>query len=145
MPDPWEEPIGDFLKRKARTPYVTFQEIYELLDIPAVRQVPDNAKRIKEIATKCGQLTLPPTVSGKTLGAVLRRLPYWQELIKEYEARGEWLRPYSFRDTFSVRAHSFNISDTNIAQAMGHTVEVHHRSYRTTEWKAVRSAFAQAS
>ena len=29
-------------------------EIYELLDIPAVRQVPDNAKRIKEIATKCG-------------------------------------------------------------------------------------------
>ena len=91
------------------------------------------------------QLSLPPTVSGKTLGAFLRRLPYWQELIKEYEARGEWLRPYSFRDTFSVRAHSFNISDTNIAQAMGHTVEVHHRSYRTSEWKAVRSAFAQAS
>jgi integrase len=91
------------------------------------------------------QLSLPPTVSGKTLGAFLRRLPYWQELMKEYEARGEWLRPYSFRDTFSVRAHSFNISDTNIAQAMGHTVEVHHRSYRTSEWKSVRSAFAQAS
>ena len=89
-------------------------------------------------------LSLPPTISGKSLGAFLRRLPYWQELMKEYEARGEWLRPYSFRDTFSVRAHSFNISDTNIAQAMGHTVEVHHRSYRTSEWKAVRSAFAQA-
>jgi integrase len=91
------------------------------------------------------QLSLPPTVSGKTLGAFLRRLPYWQGLMREYQARGEWLRPYSFRDTFSVRAHSFNISDTNIAQAMGHTVEVHHRSYRTSEWKAVRSAFAQAS
>jgi integrase len=91
------------------------------------------------------QLSLPPTVSGKTLGAYLRRLPYWQQLVAEYEARGEWLRPYSLRDTFSVRAHSFNISDTNIAQAMGHTVEVHHRSYRTSEWKAVRSAFAQAS
>ena len=91
------------------------------------------------------QLSLPPTVSGKPLGAFLRRLPYWKELMKEYEARGEWLRPYSFRDTFSVRAHSFNISDTNIAQAMGHTVEVHHRSYRTSDWKAVRSAFAQAS
>jgi integrase len=90
-------------------------------------------------------LSLPPTVSGKTLGAFLRRLAYWQELMKEYQARGEWLRPYSFRDTFSVRAHSFNISDTNIAQAMGHTVEVHHHSYRTSEWKAVRSAFAQAS
>ena len=90
------------------------------------------------------QLSLPPTVGGKTLGAFLRRLPYWQELVKEYQARGEWLRPYSFRDTFSVRAHSFNISDTNIAQAMGHTVEVHHRSYRTSEWKTVRRAFAQA-
>jgi integrase len=91
------------------------------------------------------QLTMPPTVSGKTLGAFLRLLPYWQELVKEYGSRGEWLRSYSFRDTFSVRAHSFNITDTNISQAMGHTVEVHHRSYRTSEWKAVRKAFAEAS
>ena len=32
------------------------------------------------------QLKLPPTISGKTLGAVLRRLPYWQQLMAEYEA-----------------------------------------------------------
>ena len=38
------------------------------------------------------QLKLPPTVTGKSLGAVLRRLPYWQQLMTEYEARGEWLR-----------------------------------------------------
>jgi hypothetical protein len=91
------------------------------------------------------QLSLPPTVCGKNLGTILPHLPYWQQLTIVYEARGEWLRPYSFRDMFSVRAHSFNISDTNIAQAMGQTVEVHHRSYRTSEWKAVRSAFAEAS
>ena len=90
------------------------------------------------------QLKLPPTVSGKTLGAVLRRLPYWQKLIAEYEARGEWLRPYSLRDTFSVRAHGIVKDDTLIAAAMGHTVEVHHRSYRTSEWRSVRTAFAQA-
>ena len=90
------------------------------------------------------QLSLPPTVSGKTLGAYLRRLPYWQELIKKYEARGEWLRPYSFRDTFSVRAHSYSIDDTMIASAMGHTVEVHHRSYRTSERRSVRKAFREA-
>ena len=90
------------------------------------------------------QLKLPPTVSGKTLGAVLRRLPYWQQLMGEYEARGEWLRPYSLRDTFSVRAHGIVKDDTLIAAAMGHTVEVHHRSYRTTEWRSVRTAFAQA-
>ena len=91
------------------------------------------------------QLKLPPTVTGKTLGAVLRRLPYWQQLIAEYEARGEWLRPYSLRDTFSVRAHGIVKDDTLIAAAMGHTVEVHHRSYRTSEWRSVREAFAEAS
>ncbi|GIS14550.1 MAG: hypothetical protein CM15mP116_11330 [Synechococcus sp.] len=65
------------------------------------------------------QLKLPPTVSGKTLGAVLRRLPYWQQLMAEYETRGEWLRPYSLRDTFSVRAHGIVQDDTLIAAARG--------------------------
>ena len=46
------------------------------------------------------QLKLPPTVSGKTLGAVLRRLPYWQQLIADYEAQGEWLRPHTQRHVF---------------------------------------------
>ena len=91
------------------------------------------------------KLTLPTTVSGKTLGNILRRLPYWQQLVAEYEARGEWLRPYSFRDTFSVRAHGCGIEDTMIAAALGHSIEVHHRSYRTSEWRSVRSAFAKAS
>ena len=91
------------------------------------------------------QLKLPPTVSGKTLGAVLRRLHYWQQLMAKYEALGEWLRPYSLRDTFSVRAHGIVKDDTLIAAAMGHTVEVHHRSYRTSEWRSVRAAFAPAS
>ncbi|RNC85192.1 MAG: hypothetical protein ED554_13310, partial [Synechococcus sp. YX04-3] len=91
------------------------------------------------------QLPLPQTVSGKTLGNILRRLPYWQQLVAEYEARGEWLRPYSFRDTFSVRAHGCGIEDTMIAAALGHSIEVHHRSYRTSEWRSVRKAFAEAS
>ena len=91
------------------------------------------------------QLTLPQTVSGKTLGNILRRLPYWQQLVAEYKARGEWLRPYSFRDTFSVRAHGHGIEDTMIAAALGHSIEVHHRSYRTSEWRSVRKAFAEAS
>ena len=48
------------------------------------------------------------------------------------------------RDTFSVRAHGIVKDDTLIAAAMGHTVEVHHRSYRTHEWRSVRKAYAQA-
>ena len=90
-------------------------------------------------------LQLPETVSGANLGARLRRLPYWNQLVQDFAANGEWLRPYSFRDTFSVRAHDLGISSTNIAQAMGHSVEVHHRSYRTSEWKGVRDAFSRAS
>ena len=90
-------------------------------------------------------LQLPETVSGANLGARLRRLPYWNQLVKEFAANGEWLRPYSFRDTFSVRAHDLDISSTHISQAMGHSVEVHHRSYRTSEWKGVRAAFSRAS
>ena len=97
------------------------------------------------LAEDWDQLQLPIAVSGKALGAILRRLPYWQQLVTEYKARGEWLRPYSLRDSFSVRAHSYAIDDTMIAAAMGHTVEVHHRSYRTSEWKGVRRAFARAS
>ena len=98
-----------------------------------------------ELEENWDQLTLPPTVSGKPLGAFLRRLPYWQQLVAEYDARGEWLRPCSFRNTFSVRAHGYAIDDMMIAAALGNSVEVHHRSYRTSEWKGVRSAFAQAS
>ena len=75
---------------------------------------------------------------------LLHRLPFWQQLLAEYEARGEWLRPYSLRDTFSVRAHGILKDDTLIAAAMGHSVEVHQRSYRKTEWRSVRTAFAQA-
>ena len=90
-------------------------------------------------------LQLPETMNGANLGARLRRLPYWNQLVQDFAANGEWLRPYSFRDTFSVRAHDLDISSTNIAQAMGHSVEVHHRSYRTSEWKGVRDAFSRAS
>ena len=43
------------------------------------------------------------------------------------------------------RAHGIVKDDTLIAAAMGNTVEVHHRSYRTTEWRSVRKAFAEAS
>ena len=41
-------------------------------------------------------------ISGANLGKTLRRLPYWQELVKQKAEQGEWLRPYSFRDTYSL-------------------------------------------
>ena len=58
--------------------------------------------------------------------------------MTEYKARGERLRPYSLRDTFSIRTHVIVKDNTLIAAAMGHTIEVHHRSYRTTEGRSVQ-------
>ena len=89
-------------------------------------------------------LQLPHNMSGKSLG-VLQRLSHWQQLMAEYEARGEWLCPYSLRDMFSVRAHGIVKDETLNAAAMGHTVEVHYRSYRTSERRSVRKAIAETS
>ena len=72
-------------------------------------------------------------------------VPYWQELKAKYEAQGEWLRPYSFRDTFSVRSHDREIETTLVCAAMGHSMEVHRRSYRNHEAKTIRKAYERAS
>ena len=98
-----------------------------------------------DLVEKWDALAWPPTISGKSLGAKLRLLPYWQELKAKYEAQGEWLRPYSFRDTFSVRSHDLEIETTLVCAALGHSPEVHRRSYRTYEAKTVRKAYERAS
>ena len=71
-----------------------------------------------------------------------RAAPYWQQLMAEYEARGSGCG----RTHCGHSASGYGIvkDDTLIAAAMGHT-EVHHRSYRTSEWRSVRKAFAEAS
>jgi hypothetical protein len=98
-----------------------------------------------DLVEKWDELEWPPTISGKSLGAKLRLLPYWRELQAKYAAQGEWLRPYSFRDTFSVRSHGLEIEATLVCAAMGHSPEVHRRSYRTYEAKTVRNAYKRAS
>jgi len=98
-----------------------------------------------DLVEKWDELEWPPTISGKSLGAKLRLLPYWRELQAKYAAQGEWLRPYSFRDTFSVRSHGLEIEATLVCAAMGHSMEVHRRSYRTHEAQTVRNAYKRAS
>ena len=91
------------------------------------------------------ELVWSPTISSKRLGTKLRLHPYWQELNAKYEARSEWLRPYSFRDTFRVRPHGLEIEATPGCAAMGHSMEVHRRSERTHEAQTVRDAYKRAS
>ena len=81
--------------------------------------------------------------TGKPSGAVQT---YWAELVKHYDNRdpSEWLRPYSFRDSFSLRGHRQNVEVGAIADAMGHSLQVHCRSYRWASSETTRAAFAGA-
>ena len=68
--------------------------------------------------------------TGQPAGAVQI---YWAELVKQYanQKPSEWLRPYSFRDTYSIRCHREGVPVASICDAMGHSEAVHMRSYRT--------------
>ena len=68
--------------------------------------------------------------TGQPAGAVQI---YWAELVKQYanQKPSEWLRPYSFRDTYSIRCHREGVAVASICDAMGHSEAVHKRSYRT--------------
>lgn len=86
----------------------------------------------------------PMEITGANLGKTLRRLPYWQELVKQKAEQGEWLRPYSFRDTYSLVCESMQVHKADLCAAMGHSEEVHNRSYRTTSFRTMRDSFKQA-
>jgi hypothetical protein len=95
-------------------------------------------------AVNRGELDLPTNkqgelvdVDGRNLGNRLRQLPLWRDLEAKYAAQGEWLRPYSFRDSWSHEAGRYGMSDHNICRAMGNTPEVRNRNYRTTSFESM--------
>ena len=56
---------------------------------------------------------------------------FWLKLRKKHAAMKptEWCRPYSLRDSYSVRSHREGVPEESICDAMGHSIEVHRRSY----------------
>ena len=66
---------------------------------------------------------------GQALGTYLRRKDAWNALRKEADHLGEQLTPYSFRHRYAKGMHAAGIPIANIAEAMGHTIEVHLQSY----------------
>ena len=87
---------------------------------------------------------LPNTVDGKAFGTWLRRQPEWKELVSKYDAQGQYLKPYAFRHSFSVRCTRYGIADSHASEVMGHSPEVHRRSYRTSRQEDVLDAFTNA-
>ena len=86
----------------------------------------------------------PRKLDGHYCEVFLKRQPEWQQLRQVCEDRGEWLRTYSFRDTFSLRCHRQKIELGAICTAMGHNIEAHGRAYRWGSEQTTAAAFASA-
>lgn len=102
-------------------------------------------------AMQAGLLDLPKgrdgelrRLEGKSVLRYLEAMPEWQQLNERTAARGEWLRPYTFRDSYSLRCHQQGIEVGSIALAMGHTLAVHSSSYRWASEQTTAAAFAAA-
>jgi integrase len=94
-------------------------------------------------------IQLPPLQSGNGaadgLGTYLKRQSAWKSLRAELEARGERLVPYCFRHSYSLRAHRRNIDAGSAARSMGHSLEVHLRSYPWASAAGTEAAFERAN
>ena len=66
---------------------------------------------------------------GQALNQYLRRRAVWMALRDDAKKQGEQLTPYSFRHRFAKGMHAANIPIANISEAMGHTIEVHLKSF----------------
>ena len=77
--------------------------------------------------------SLPPLGAegkgGEALRTHLRRRTAWQSLQKEAENINEVLVPYTFRHRYAKQSHAAGFPVSNIAAAMGHSIEVHLESY----------------
>ena len=66
---------------------------------------------------------------GQALNQYLRRHKGWITLRDEGDHQGEQLTPYSVRHRYAKGMHAANVPIANICEAMGHTIEVHLKSY----------------
>lgn len=83
-------------------------------------------------------------LSGHYCEQFLRDVPYWRELKAAYADQGLWLRGYSFRNTWNVKAHKLIGNEAAICEAMGNKPETNARSYRQTDERTTREAFKLA-
>ncbi len=82
-------------------------------------------------ALAIGQLELPSLGDKYAVRTFLERQPFWLELKAKYDKSGQWVRPYSFRNSYSLRAHRLGHRNDVICMAMGHSLSTHQSNY---EW-----------
>ena len=93
-------------------------------------------------------IQLPPLGNGPgaadAIGTYLGRQQGWRSLKERLEARGERAVPYSFRHSYSLRGHQLGIDPGSVALSMGHSLEVHLRSYPWASISGAEAAFERA-
>ena len=97
--------------------------------------------RIKEELPPLGM----PGKGGEALRTYLRRKPVWKSLVKEAKENGEELTPYTFRHRYAKASHARGIAIAQIAEAMGHTIEVHMQNYARFKPDNTASIYAEAN
>jgi len=98
-----------------------------------------------EARIKAGEELPPLRTDGKgsqALTGYLNRREVWKALKAEAEHAGETLTAYSFRHRYARESHRAGITVADIANAMGHSVEVHLQSYARFTPDATAAAYA---
>jgi len=95
-------------------------------------------------------IELPSLGSGNgvadSIATYLNRRVGWRSLRAQIEAEGKRLSCYSFRHSYSLRCHQTKeIPVGDIALAMGHSIEVHCRSYPWSSEAGAVAAFERAN
>ena len=78
------------------------------------------------------------------IATYLNRQEGWKALKAEAEANSERVTSYSLRHSYSVRGHQRGIDNGSMALAMGHSIEVHCRSYPWATEAGAAAAFDRA-
>ena len=79
---------------------------------------------------------------GQALNQYLPRSKVWMALRDEAKHQGEQLTPYLFRHRYAKQAHAARLAVVDIAEAMGHTIDVHSKSYARFKPDATDTNFA---
>jgi integrase len=83
--------------------------------------------------------------AGNSFETYLGRDSGWIELRDQMALGQRRLVPYSFRHTYSLRGHRRGIDAGAMAHSMGHSLEVHLRSYPWDSASNTAAAFALAT
>ena len=86
-----------------------------------------------------------PGKAGEAIRTFLKRQPTWQSIAAEAAAEGQELVPYSFRHRYSATGHGRGLQPKQMADAMGHSLEVHMGNYARFMTRDLASAFEVAN